>query len=134
MDGGAVARADGIHLPAGTPVLYSRFGLASGGRLSLSFRPDGREIRINYAGQDFSFAGSGKILRIVIERDDKTVTVTAQPDAGEPVGRTADLPSLVRGAMPVTVRVTGTASTPDGTLLTAAIARGPMSLPLPIAE
>jgi hypothetical protein len=121
-------------MPAGNAALHSRFGIASGGRLSLAVRPDGREIRINYAGQEFAFTGTGKGLRILIERDDKTVTVTAQPDGGEPVSRLADLALVSRGPMPVTVRVTGTPSKPEGTILTAAVARGPMSFSLPSAE
>jgi len=133
--GGAAARPDGIHLPAGNSALHSRFGIASGGRLTLAMRPDGREIRINYAGQEFAFTGgTGKGMRIAVERDDKSVTVTAQPDGGEPVSRSADLALLSRGPMPVTVRVTGTPSKPEGTMVTAAIARGPMSFSLPSAE
>jgi hypothetical protein len=134
FDGGATGRADGIHLPAGNAALYSRFGIGSGGRLTLSFQPDGREIRINYAGQEFAFAGTGKIVRVLVERDDHKVTVTAQPDGGDPVGRSADLPPLSRGPMPVTIRLTGTPSKPEGTLLIAAIVRGPISFPLPFAE
>jgi hypothetical protein len=134
LAGGAALRPDGVHLPAGNAAVHSRFGIASGGRLTLALRPDGREIRINYAGQEFAFTGTGKRLRIVIERDDKSVTVTAQPDGGEPDSRSADLALVSRGPMPVTVRVTGTPSKPEGTLLTAAIARGPMSFSLPSAE
>jgi hypothetical protein len=134
LDGGTAGRPEGIHLPTGNAALYSRFGIASGGRLTLAFQPDGREIRINYAGQEFAFAGTGKTVRVVIERDDAKVTVTAQPDMGDPVGRSADLPPLSRGPMPVTIRLTGTSSKPEGTLLTAAIARGPFSFPLPFAE
>src|SRR5262245_51419980 len=132
--GGAAPRGEGVHLPAGNAALYSRFGIASGGRLTLAVRPDGREVRVNYAGQEFAFAGTAKHLRIIIERDDKSVTVTAQSDADEPVSRSADLAIIARGPMPVTLRVTGTPSKPEGTLLTAAIARGPMSFPLPSAE
>jgi hypothetical protein len=133
-DGGAAGRAEGIHLPPGNAALYSRFGIASGGRLTLSFQPDGREIRINYAGQEFAFAGNGKTLRVVIDRDDNKVTVAAYPDMGEPVGRSADLPPLGRGPMPVTIRLTGTPTKPEGSLLTTAIARGPFSFPLSFAE
>ena len=82
-------KTTGSNYPPGSPALHSRFGIASGGRLNLAFRPDGREIRINYAGQEFAFAGTDKVLRIVIERDDKSVTVTAQPEMGEPIGRSA---------------------------------------------
>src|SRR5262249_21038368 len=134
FDGGATGKVEGIHLPTGNAALYSRFGIASGGRLTLAFQPDGREIRINYAGQEFAFAGTGKTVRVVIERDDAKVTVTAQPDMGDPVGRSADLPPLARGPMPVTIRLTGPPSNPEGALLTAAIARGPFSFPLPFAE
>ena len=71
----------------------------------------------------------------MIERDDKTVTVTAQPGEGEPVGRTADLSLVVsRGAMPVTVRLTGTPSRPEGSDPDRGRSFAGRLLPLPYAE
>ncbi|HKB00819.1 MAG TPA: hypothetical protein VKD90_01310, partial [Gemmataceae bacterium] len=79
LDGGAAALPAGIRLPAGSPAMHSRFALASRGRLALAVRPDGREIRVNCGGQEFAFAGVGKTMRIVIERTETTVAVTATP-------------------------------------------------------
>ena len=133
LEGGAEAKADGIALPGGSPAMRSRFGLAPGGRLSLTLRTDGREVRINCAGQEFAFAGAGKSLRIVIERAEASVKLTATGDEGEPVVRTADLSAGLRGPMFLTVRLTGSAEHP-GASMTSAIHRGPASLPLPFAE
>jgi hypothetical protein len=134
LDGGAEPRADGVLLPEGSPVLSSRFGLAAGGRLTLSFRPDGREIRINCAGQEFAFGGSGKSLRVMISRTEANMTVSASADGGEPVARTADVPANIRGPIAVTIRLTGTPSHTGGAMLHSAIVRGPASLTLPFVE
>jgi hypothetical protein len=134
LDGGAEPRADGVLLPEGSPILSSRFGLASGGRLTLAIRPDGREILINCAGQEFAFAGSGKSLRVMISRAEATVTVSATADDGEPIARTADLPANIRGPIATTIRLTGTPSQAGGAMLSSAIVRGPVSLTLPFVE
>jgi WD40 repeat protein len=129
LDGGATPRPDGVALPPGTPALQSKFGLAPSGRLSLVFRSDGRQVRFNLAGQEVAFAAPGPTLRVTIERKDDAVTLTAFADEGEPVSRTIDLPPAARGPATVAVRLTGTATRPDGAQLTAAIARGSVSLP-----
>jgi WD40 repeat protein len=134
ISGGAEGRADGVSLPEGSPVLASRFGLGSGGSLTLAFRPDGREIRINCAGQEFAFAEAGKAVRIAIERIDDSVRVTATDEDGSPVSRSAELPMNARGPLAISVRLTGTPARPGGALLTAAIVRGPVSIPLPLVE
>jgi hypothetical protein len=134
LDGGAVSQPAGVRLPAGSPALHSRFALAPRGRLALSVRPDGREIRVNCGGQEFAFAGVGKSMRIVIERTETTVAVTAVPEGDEPVLQTADLPVIARGPSRVTVRVTGVPVDPNGTVVRAGMARGPVALPVPVAE
>lgn len=132
--GGAEGQADGIVMPAGSPVLTSRFGLGPGGRLTLAIRPDGREVRINCAGQELAFAGSGKSVYIAIDRAERSVTVTAIPEDGEPVVRTADLPVNSRGPLTVSARMTGEPARPGGAVITSAIVRGPASMPLPFVE
>jgi hypothetical protein len=134
LDGGAVAQPAGVRLPAGSPAVHSRFALAPRARLTLSVRPDGREIRVNCGGQEFAFAGVGKSMRLVIERTETTVAATAYPEGDEPVSQTADLPLINRGPTRVTVRVTGVPVDPSGTVLTAGMARGPVALPLPVPE
>jgi hypothetical protein len=86
-------------------------------------------VRFNLAAQEVAFAAPGKMLRITIERKDDAVTVTAAGDEGEPIARTLSLPSTARGPLTLAIRLTGTASRPDGAVLAAAIARGPVSLP-----
>jgi hypothetical protein len=114
--------------------MHSRFGLAPRGRLSLAVRPDGREVRVNCGGQEFAFAGTGKAMRIVVERTETTVSMTAFATDEEPVNRTADLPVIARGPTPVTLRLTGVPADPNGSLVGAATARGPVALPIPAAE
>jgi WD40 repeat protein len=132
--GGASANSDAVVLPDGSPVMSSRFGLGSGGRLTLAFRVDGREIRINCAGQEFAFAGSGKAMQVTIERVDDSVTVTATSDDADPVSRKVDLPINALGPLNVGVRLSGTPTKPGGALLVSAIVRGSVSLPLPMLE
>jgi hypothetical protein len=134
LDGGAVAQPGGVRLPAGSPVLYSRFALAPRGRLTLVVRPDGREVRVNGGGQEFAFNGTGKSMRIVVERTETTVAATAYPDDEEPVSQTADLPVTARGPTRVTLRLTGVPADPNGAVVSAAMARGPVALPLPAPE
>lgn len=134
FDGGAAPQPTGVRLPAGSPVLYSRFGLAPRGTLTLVVRPDGREIRVNGGGREFAFAGIGKSVRIVVERTETTVTVTAYADDEEPVTRTTELPVTARGPSRVTLRVTGVPADPNGMAVSAAMARGPVALPLPAPE
>jgi hypothetical protein len=133
IDGGAELRANGVYLPGGSPGLQSRFGLAPGGRMSLTLRTDGREVRIQCAGQEFAFAGAGKGLRIVLERSDADVKLTAVGDEGEPVVRTAPVPASMTGPTFLTMRLTGASEKP-GASIVSAIVRGPASLSLPIAE
>ncbi|HEX3148557.1 MAG TPA: hypothetical protein VHR66_10765 [Gemmataceae bacterium] len=134
LDNGAVVKPEGVVLGPGTPSLRSLFGVAPGGRLSLNFVPDGREVRLNLPGQEVAFAGTGKTFRIAIERKDDTVTLTAVSDDGQPATRTVELPAAARGPVPITVRLTGTPSRPEGAILTSAIARGPTSLSPPTPE
>jgi hypothetical protein len=134
LDGGAVVRADAVLLPDGSPLMHSRFGLGAGGQLTIAIRPDGREIRINCAGQEFAFAGTGKSIQIVIERLATSVTVTAGGEDGDPVSRIADLPINARGPLAATLRLTGTAAHPGGATIVSAIVRGPASIPLPLVE
>jgi hypothetical protein len=134
LDGGAAGTAAGVLLPAGEPVLRSTFGLAPGGRLTLSFRPDGRQVRLFLAGQEVPFAAAGKTFRVAIERKDTAVTLTGAGVDGEAVSRTVELPPASRGPVPVAVRLAGMATRQGGTLLTAAMARGPASLPPPTPE
>jgi hypothetical protein len=134
LDGGAAAGPDGIVLPAGSPALRSRFGLAAGGRLNLTFRPDGREVRVNLATQEVAFAAPGRTLRVTITRADDAVIVAAAGDDGQSVTRTVSLPPAARGPATLAIRLTGTASRPEGAVLTAAIARWPVSLPLVTPE
>jgi WD domain, G-beta repeat len=134
LESGAVAKAEGVFLAPGTPLIRSKFGIAPGGRLTLSLRPDGREVRLNVAGQEVAFAGAGKSLRIAIERKDDTVTLTAVADEGEPVARTVDLAAAARGPTPLTIRLTGMPTQPDGAILASAIARGLISLAPPTPE
>ena len=134
LDGGAAGTPDGVLLPAGEPVVRSTFGLAPGGRLTLSFRPDGRQVRLFLAGQEVPFAAAGKTFRVTIERKDAAVTLTGTGDDGEPVVRTVELPPANRGPTPVAVRLAGMATREGGARLTAAVARGPASLPPPTPE
>jgi hypothetical protein len=134
LTGGVDGHGDGVVMPAGSPVLTSRFGLGPGGRLTMMIRSDGREVRINCAGQEFAFAGSGKSVYIAIERAEGTVTVTATPDDNEPVTRTAELPVNSRGPLTVTVRMNGAPARPGGATIASAIVRGPVSMPLPAVE
>jgi hypothetical protein len=115
------------YFPKSAPVMSSRFGLGSGGRLSLSFRTDGREIRINCAGQEFAFAGSGKSTQYRSAIDDG-VTVTATNDDADPVSRRVDLPLNARGPVTIGVRMTGMPAKPGGARASA-IGRGSASLP-----
>jgi hypothetical protein len=134
LDGGAAGKAGGVSFPQGQPSLHSNFGLAPGGRLSLNFRSDGRQVRVFLAGQEVPFAAPGKTFRVHFERKDATVTVTGVGDEGEPVTRTIELPPAARGPTAVTVRLTGMPDRPTGTALTSAIVRGPASLPPPTPE
>ena len=129
LDGGATARPDGVLFGPGNPAMHSKFGVAADGRLALNLRADGRELRLNLAGQEVAFAAAGKTLRVTVERKDDSVTLTAAGDEGETVTRTLDLPPVLRGPLPLSVRLTGTPTRPDGALLVSAIARGPVSLP-----
>jgi hypothetical protein len=71
----------------------------------------------------------------VVERKDAAVTLTATGDEGEPpVTRTIELPAAALGPTHLSVRLTGMPTRPDGAVLTAAIARGPASLPPPTPE
>src|SRR5262249_28117919 len=92
LDGGAAGTPGGVSLPPGQPSLHSHFGLAPGGRLPLTSRSDGRQVRVFLVGQEVPFAAPGKTFRIHIERKDTAVTVTGVGDQGEPVTRTIDLP------------------------------------------
>lgn len=134
LDGGAELKPDGVVMPAGAPVLSSHFGLAAGGRMTLAFKPDGREVRFICAGQEFAFAGNGAALRVVLERIEDKLTVTATTDDGEPASRTAELPATNRGPTTVAVRLTGTPAREGGTVLASAIVRGPVTVPLPLPE
>jgi hypothetical protein len=134
LDAGAVAKPEGIYLPNGEPAMHSRFGLAPGGKLTMSLRPDGREVRVNLGGQEAVFAAHATTFRLVIERKEAAVTVTAIDGDGEPVVRTIDLSPSARGPTALTIRLTGTPARPTGALLTAAVARGPASLPPPTHE
>lgn len=134
LAGGAAGGPDGVVLPAGGPAVQSRFGLAPGGRLTLAVRPDGRELRVVCAGQEFAFAGNGKAVRLTVERAEDKVTVTATADDGAPVARTLDLPATLRGPTPVAVRPSGAPVRDGGTVLVSAIARGPVSFPPPVPE
>lgn len=134
LDAGSEAQPERVLLPAGSPSLQSRFGLAAGGKLTLTFEPDGREVRVNCAGQEMAFAGSGKSLRLVIERSEDKLTFRATTDDGEPIAKTTDIPPALRGPMSMTIRLTGTTARAGGTSLATAILRGPASLPLPLAE
>jgi hypothetical protein len=134
LDGGAAGKSGSVSLPQGQPSLHSNFGLAPGGRLSLSFRSDGRQVRVFLAGQEVPFAAPGKMFRVLIQRKDTAVTVTGMGDEGEPVTRTIELPPAARGPTAVTVRLTGMPERPTGTVLTSAIVRGPASLPPPTPE
>ena len=134
LDGGAEGQPDGVMMPNGSPSLQSRFGLGAGGRLTLAIRPDGREIRVNCAGQEFAFAGTSKAIHIAIERTETTVTVTAAGDEGEPASRSAELPINARGPLAMSLRLTGAATKPGGAFVSTAIVRGPVSLPLPVVE
>lgn len=131
---GGESQGEGVLLPEGSPVLTSRFGLGTGGRLTLALHPDGREVRVNCAGQEFAFSGEGKSLRIAIERSEHRVTLTASSDQGEPVSRSAELPGTMRGQLNITFRLTGTSVRAGGVLIYSAIVRGPMSIPLPLVE
>ena len=134
LDGGATARADEVTLPLGEPALRSTFGLAPGGRLTLSFRSDGRPIRIFVGGQDVPFAAPGKSFRITIERQEAAVTLTGVGDEVAPVTRTVELSEAARGPSTVAVRLTGSATRSGGAALLSAMARGPASLPPPTPE
>ena len=134
LDGGAVGKPEGVVFGKGTPSLKSKFGIAPGGRLTLSFRPDGREVRLNLGGQEVAFAGVGKTFRLAIERKDDTITLTGISDDGEPATRTVDLPAAAHGPTPLNIRLTGTPTQPKEAILISAIARGPMSLPPPTPE
>lgn len=134
LDGGADGRADGVHLPPGDPALRSRFGLAPGGRLALTFRSDGREVRFFVAGLEVAFAAPDGTLRIVVERQEAAVTLTATAAGGSPVVRRVDLPEAARGPTAVAVRLTGTPARPGGATLAAAVVRGPATLVLPLPE
>jgi hypothetical protein len=134
LEAGAVVKPEGIYLPNGEPALHSRFGLAPGGKLTVSLRPDGREVRVNLAGQETAFAAHGSTFRVVIERKEAAVTIAAIDGDAEPVVRTIDLSPSARGPTALTIRLTGTPARPTGALVTAAIARGPASLPPPTHE
>ncbi|HKB04552.1 MAG TPA: hypothetical protein VKD90_20180 [Gemmataceae bacterium] len=124
---------EGVRLAAGGPSMTSRFGLAPGGRLTLTIRPDGRDLRLFAAGQEVAFAGTGTAVRVVIERTETALSMTAVTDAG-PANRTVELPEAFRGPSQVTLRLAGTPAKGDGAVLLSAIARGPVSLPLPLPE
>ena len=134
LDGGAAGTPAGVACPQGEPSLRSNFGLAPGGRLTLNFRSDGRQVRVFLAGQEVPFAAPGKTFRVAIERKDTAVTVTGVGDEGGPVTRVIELPAAARGPTAVAVRVTGMPARPTGMVLTSAIARGPASLPPPTPE
>jgi WD40 repeat protein len=134
LDGGAAGMPDGVLLPAGEPVMRSTFGLAPGGRLTLSMRPDGRQVRLFLAGQEVAFAAAGKTFRVTIDRKDTAVTLTAIVDDGEPATRTIELPPASRGPTILAVRLAGMATREGGARLLAAVARGPASLPPPTPE
>ena len=134
LDGGAAGKPDGVALPLGEPALRSNFGLAPGGRLTLSFRSDGRPVRIFVGGQDVPFAAPGRWFRLTIERQEAAVTLTGVGDETPPVTRTVDLPEVARRPTPVAVRLTGSPTRSGGAALLSAMARGPASLPPPTPE
>jgi hypothetical protein len=114
--------------------MRSNFGLAPGGKLTLNFRSDGRQVRVFLGGQEVPFAAPGKTFRVVIERKDASVIVTGAGDEGGPVARTVELPAAARGPTAIAVRITGMPARPTGMVLTSAIVRGPASLPPPTPE
>jgi hypothetical protein len=124
---------EGVRFAAGAPAMTSRFGLSPGGRLTVTIRPDGRDVRVFAAGQEVAFAGMGAAVRIVVERTESALTVTAATDDG-PASRGIELPEAIRGPVPVTVRLAGTPAKGDAAVLLSAMARGAVSLPMPLPE
>jgi hypothetical protein len=73
------------------------------------------------------------VVRIVVERTEAALTVTAATDDG-PASRVIEIPEALRGPVPVTVRLAGTPAKGDAAVLLSAIARGTVSLPMPLPE
>ena len=125
---------DGIRLGGGDPVARSLFELLPGSRITFTIKPDGRDVRLICAGQDVTLPAAGKVVTLVLSYTGEELRLTMAADGGEPVERVAPVPPANRGPVPVAVRLVGEAKMPTGTLISAAVVRGPVQPAVPKPE